>query len=73
MYRWQKRYNSILKLGIDLDITKLLYSQEGIEETVKIWKEFEKARKEIKESRGEEAENEERERGWGWGWGGLDR
>lgn len=50
---------------------KLLYTQEGIEETMKIWKEFEHARSGIKERRGEGAEEEDREMLWGWG--GLEK
>lgn len=60
-----------MKLGKDMDMTTVLYTQEGIEETVKIWKEFEQARKEIKERRGEREDREDREIMWGLG--GLER
>lgn len=65
------RYESMMKIGMDMDVTRLLYSQEGIEEAARIWEEFENARKEIRERRGEKIEEEEREMLWGWG--GLDR
>lgn len=65
------RHNSTLELGFDMDITTLLYSQKGIEEVVKIWNEFDKARKSINERNGNKIEDEARERSWGWG--GVDK
>lgn len=65
------RGESMTRLGMVMDVTTLLYSQEGIEETAKIWGESEKARKEIRERQGERVEAEERE--WEWGWGDVER
>lgn len=65
------RHQSLLKLGMEMNVEMLLYSQEGVEETAKIWKEFEQERKGIRERRGEEAEMEDREMLWGWG--GVER
>lgn len=42
----------------DVDIQKLLSTNEGIAETPKIWKEFEEARKEDRELRGGIGERE---------------
>lgn len=54
-------------LGSEMDLRRLLYSQDGVEETAKIWKEFEQARRGIKERQGEQEEEGEREKWWGWG------
>lgn len=51
-----------------MELDKLLYSQDGIEETEKIWKEFERARRAERERQNEEREDEREQ--W-WGWGGL--
>lgn len=65
------RHTSIIQLGEDMTINKLLYSQKGIDETERIWKELERSRKKERERRNENIEEENRER-W-WGWGGLER
>lgn len=49
-----------------MTVQRLLYTQEGIEETKKIWKEFAEARRMIRETQGHESE-EDREMKWGWG------
>lgn len=45
---------------------KSKYTDEGIQETLKIWKEFEEARRWCKQRVGEE-EREDRDEGWGMG------
>lgn len=54
------------RLGRDIDVQTLLYTQEGVEEAKEIWREVTKASKDIRERQGER-EVEEREMGWGWG------
>lgn len=51
-----------------MDIPTLLYTQAGIEQTLKIWKEFEKGRK----AKREEGEIEQRDRELEWGRGDLE-
>lgn len=50
----------------DTDIPTLLSTSQGIEVTLKIWEEFEKARKNIRE-RERGVEDRDREEGWGFG------
>lgn len=40
------------RMDKDTDVQALLYTNEGIEGVIEIWKEFEKARKEIREREG---------------------
>lgn len=40
------------RLGRDIDVQTLLYTQDGVEEAKEIWRGFVKARKEIKERQG---------------------
>lgn len=63
----EAREKSTAKLGGKMDLRMLLYSQEGLEETVRIWSEFEQARKEIKERQRESEKEGGKERWWGWG------
>lgn len=43
----EARHQGLLKLGMQMDVDMLLYSQEGIEEADKIWREFERERRGI--------------------------
>lgn len=54
----------------NLSLRVLLYTNEGIEETVKIWREFEEAKKRIRQR---EDGIEERDRDAEWGIGGLEK
>lgn len=49
----QARHMARRNLGRDCDIKTLLYTQEGVEEALKIWKEGEKRHKEQTGGRGE--------------------
>lgn len=49
----------------DTDVQAPPYTNEGIEGTIEIWKEFEMTRKEIRE-RGGEVERRNRDEEWEW-------
>lgn len=53
----------------EIDIETLLYTEEGIIETIKISGEFERESKEFRERNGEQAK---KDRELGWGRGGLE-
>lgn len=48
----------------DTNVVNLLYTEEGTREVMKIWREFDKARREIKVRQGRE-ESEDRDNGMG--------
>lgn len=66
----EARQEARTRVGRDLDMATLLYTQEAMQETVAIWKEFAKTQREIM---GRQGEGEEGERDLEWGWGELER